>query len=120
MSTYVTDALATAWLSLLVDTPSYASLHYEPPSTDNPTASEVNGATYSRVGVTWKQIGSRTLVNEDPLQWMNLEQTSIGAVGLFTGPFTGGLLLYTTLTSPIPVPDRGSYRIGSEELVIAF
>ena len=120
MSTYVTDALAAAWLSLLVDTPAYASLHFEVPGTDNPVASEVNGASYARVPVLWSQVGSRTLVNRDPLEWLNLEQTAISALGLFTGPFTGGLLLFTTLASPVPVPSRGSYRVAAEELVVAF
>lgn len=120
MATYVTDALASTWLSLMVQTPAYVSLHFETPSTDNPAASEVNGATYARVPVSWQSIGSRTLVNAEPLQWLNLEQTSIGAVGLFTDPFAGTLLLSSSLASPVPVPDRGSYEIAAEELVIAF
>lgn len=120
MSTYVTDALATSWLSLLVETPAYASLHFEAPSTDNPSASEVNGATYARVPVVWKPVGFRTLVNQEPLEWLNLEQTSIGAVGLFTAPFGGALLLYSALSVPVPVPVRGSYRVGAEQLVVAF
>jgi hypothetical protein len=120
VTTYVTDALASAWLSLIVDTPAFASLHFEAPSTDNPMASEVNGATYARVPVVWRQVGARTLVNNQAMQWLNLEQTSIGAVGLFTDPFAGALLLYSSLASPVPVPDRGSYEIAAEELVITF
>lgn len=120
MTTYVTDALATAWLSLIVDTPTFASLHFEVPSTDNPAASEVGGATYARVPIVWRQVGARTLVNNQPMQWLNLEQTSIGAVGLFTAPFGGVLLVSSALSSPVPVPDRGSYEIAAEELVIAF
>lgn len=120
MSTYVMDALATAWLELLVETPLFASLHFETPATDNPAASEVNGATYARVPLVWKRVGNRTLVNNQALQWLNLEQTSIGAVGLFTDPFAGAMVLYSSLAVPVPVPERGSYEIGAEELVITF
>lgn len=120
MGTYVMDSLASAWLELLVDTPMYASLHFETPATDNPSASEVNGATYARVPLVWKRVGSRTLVNNQAMQWLNLEQTSIGAVGLFTDPFAGVMVLFSSLSAPVPVPDRGSYEIGAEELVIAF
>lgn len=120
MGTYVMDVLASAWLELLVETPMFASLHYEVPSTDNPVASEVNGATYARVPVVWRRVGFRTLVNNQAMQWLNLEQTSIGAVGLFTDPFAGAMVLYSGLSAPVPVSARGSYEIGAEELVISF
>ena len=120
MPTYVTNALATSWLQLFRDTPVYVSLHIERPSTDNPTASEVGGATYSRALVSWEDIGGRAIANADPLQWLNLEQTSIGALGLFTDPFHGVMLMSVTLDSPVAVPDRGSYQVAAQELVIAF
>lgn len=120
MATYIADALATSWLAFLLETPVYASLHIEQPSTDNPAASEVSGATYGRVPVTWLQVGSRTLVNDDPLQWLNLEQTSIGAVGLFSAAYGGAFLMSFTLDAPIAVPERGSYQIGAQDLTVTF
>lgn len=120
MTTFVTDVLAAAWLESLRDTQVYASLHIERPSSDNPSASEVSGATYGRVPVTWTLLGVRAIGNEDPLQWFNLEQTSIGAVGLFTDPYQGVMLLSMTLDSVVPVPERGSFEIGSGDLVVTM
>lgn len=118
MSSVINDPLARVWLDHLVGTPCFASLHYEAPSPDDPASSEVDGVTYSRAILSWTYAlnDTRSVVNLQDLSWLNLESTTIVCVGAWDAPTNGNLLLWAQLDEPIPVPDRGSYKVGAKEL----
>lgn len=121
MSSYITDSLAKTWLEVLTGKPyamMYASLHFETPDPADPAASEVSGGSYSRSIVTFDLVDPRSINNVQQLQWLNLEQVTIVAVGVWTEPTKGEMLLWTLLDEPVPVPDRGSYQVDAKDFFV--
>ena len=94
------------------------SLHFEMPEPDDPGASEVDGTSYSRALLTWDWADNsyRTLWNIQAQQWLNMEQITIVAVGVWDAPTKGELLLVAQLDAPVPIPDRGSYVLDAKTL----
>lgn len=122
MSAFMNDPLVRRWLTQLRAIPSYASLHFEVPSADDPGASEVSGGTYSRSSLTWDDVdGSRrALWNVQDLRWLNLQQVTVVAIGAWDAPTLGNCLLWTVLDEPVLVADRGSYALPAHDFVLAF
>jgi hypothetical protein len=122
MASVINDPLATQWLDLLKAKPCFASLHFEEPNPDDPGASEVDGATYSRATLTWTYApdSTRALVNLQDLVWKNIEQITLVAVGVWDAPTKGNLLLWAQLDAPVPVPDRGSFQVDALELFVSI
>lgn len=120
MSSVINDPLAEAWLESLIATQCYASLHFEVPNPDDPGASEVTGPTYARSMLAWEWAlnDRRSIVNLQDLAWTNLDQVTIVAVGVWTEPTKGDLLLWAQLDEPIPVQDRGSWMIAAKEFYV--
>ena len=120
MASSIWDPLAKAWLEYLKDIQGYASLHFEMPNPDDPSASEVDGTTYSRAMLKWDWADNsfRTLWNNADCQWLNLEQVTIVAIGVWSDPTKGELLVVAELDEPIPVPDRGSYTLDAKSLFV--
>lgn len=120
MSSVINDPLAEAWLESLIATQCYASLHFEVPNPDDPGASEVTGPTYARSILTWEWAlnDRRSIVNLQDLVWTNLDQVTIVAVGAWTEPTKGDLLLWAQLDEPIPVADRGSWLVAAKEFFV--
>ena len=118
MASVINDPLARVWLDHLVATTGFASLHYETPNPDDPSASEVDGPTYSSSTLTWTYAlnDRRSVVNRQDLSWLNLQTTTIVCVGVWDAPTKGNLLLWAQLDEPIPVPDRGSYQVQAGQL----
>lgn len=116
----INDPLAVEWLSLLEKTPCFASLHFEIPKPDDPSASEVTGGSYARSPLTWQVASGQTrfLWNIQSLQWLNLQQVTLVAVGAWTDPTKGQLLLWAMLEPPVPVNDRGSFQIAANQLFV--
>ena len=120
MASVIADALASKWMGSLADIPCFASLHYEVPSGDQPMASEIDGSTYVRAPLTWNLLTPRTAVNTQALEWLNIEDTTIVAVGVFNAPFGGQLLLVAALDDPYPISGRGSYRVDEGSLYVTI
>ena len=120
MASVINDPLAIEWLELLKAKQGYASLHFEVPNPDDPGASEVDGATYSRSTLTWTYPAGdiRSLVNLQDLIWTNINPTTIVVVGVWDSPTKGNLLLWAQLDEPYPVPDRGSYKVDAQQLFV--
>lgn len=120
MASVITDVLAKEWLDSLKAKQCFASLHFEVPNPDDPGASEVDGATYSRSILTWDYPGGdiRSLVNIQDLTWTNIEMITIVCVGVWDASTKGNLLLYAQLDEPIPVPDRGSFTVAAKSLFV--
>jgi hypothetical protein len=120
MASVINEPLATQWLDALRDKPCFASLHFEVPNPDDPGASEVDGATYSRSTLTWQYPSgdTRSLVNLQDLVWTNIESTTIVVIGVWDAPTKGNLLLWAQLDEPVPVPDRGSYTVDAQQLFV--
>lgn len=120
MASVINDPLAKAWLERLSMLSCYASLHFEVPNPDDPAASEVSGGTYSRSPLTWDfaDNSTRYLWNIQQLQWLNLDKVTLVAVGAWTDPTKGELLLWAQLDEPIAVPDRGSYQVDAKQFFV--
>lgn len=122
MSAFFNDPLVGKWLADLVAVPCFASLHFEVPSADDPGASEVTGGTYARSPLTWDLVAdsARAAWNVQGLSWLNLDKTTIVAVGVWDAPAQGRALLWMTLEEPVVVPDRGSYAVAANEMYVSF
>lgn len=122
MTAFINDFLVDKWLTDLKAIPCFASLHFEIPSADDPGASEVPGGTYTRTPLTWDEVDNspRGVWNVQDLQWLNLEKTTIVAVGVWDAPTKGNCLLWTVLDEPVIVADRGSYLVAAHGLYVVF
>ena len=120
MASTIYDPLAVPWLEHLIGIKCFASLHYEIPDPADPAASEITGPTYARSPLTWDwaKDTARTVWNTQDLSWVNLDAVTIVGVGAWSDPTKGELLVFAQLDEPIPVPDRGSYRLGANELFV--
>ena len=119
MASMILDPLASRFAQILLDTPSFASLHYIAPSADDPSASEVTGPTYARAPLSWDAAaGARLLVNVQQLRWLNLDQVTIVGIGAWDQPTGGDLLLFAQLDTPVVVDDRGSYSLDAGALFV--
>lgn len=122
MSAFINDPLVVKWLADMKAIPSFASLHFDIPTADDPGASEVAGGTYSRSPLTWDTVedSERGVWNVQDLSWLNLEKTTIVAVGAWDAPTKGNCLLWTVLEEPVIVSDRGSYVVAAHSLYVVF
>jgi|JI8StandDraft_1071087.scaffolds.fasta_scaffold00464_37 hypothetical protein len=119
MASVIFDTLANAWTQILLDTPCYASIHFEFPTPDDPAASEVDGLSYARSPFIWDTAASqRALVNNDSLEWLNLDATTIIGVGTWDAPTGGNLLLFHQFDEPVSVADLGSYGLDARQLFV--
>jgi len=118
--TRVADVQTTLWLNSFVEGPLYAALHYEPPALDDPTASEMPGATYQRRAVSWDSATPRMVTNAAPLRWYNLSAGQVAAWSLFDDPVRGRMRIEHVLDVPWPIDARGAFEIGVGDLYVRF
>lgn len=115
----VTDHLAQMMMGVLLSADCYVSLHTDDPIPDDPTASEVSGASYYRAPVIWVPQG-RGLASSDVLSWGVLDTTSIAALGVFDAETGGNLLLSAVMQTPLGVYSRGRYELPAGGLYLTL
>ena len=117
------DYLVGLWLQAVTSRAGYASLHDSVPLMDNPTATEVAGASYSRPVITWEASGPRAITNANELYWPNVDATSIAAVGVFTGATSGSFMMlhiYSSVQGLEIVGTRKTFTVPAGELWLQF
>ena len=116
----ILDVLAAEWLSVLANKSIYVSLHYAVPPLNDPTATEITGATYHRQSTTFSSTegNARISSNDTVLRWSGLDSTTITHVGVFDGPYTSTLLFYVSLSTLFSVRSNGTFEIAAEDLYL--
>jgi hypothetical protein len=121
MFSTVSDWQVSEWLDMVVNSPSYASLHYDAVVPFDPTSTELSGGTYQRQVLSWRRSGAKVLTNSAPLRWRGLDTpTSILAVGVFTSPVNRRLRFSGLLPDPAQLRSVTSFVLDRGELSIVI
>lgn len=111
---WVSDWQVAEWISTLGE--SWASLHYSEPLQGSPTSSELAGASYTRVLVSFTQSGPRVMSTASPLTWYGLSESTITHVGLFATSTGSALRCVIPLDSAVTVAEGDAYTIPGGDL----
>jgi hypothetical protein len=119
---YISNYLVGVWMEQLGAAPTYVSLHFSDPGVvqDNPSSTEVLGASYARAPVVWSISGARTMVSTNAQQWRGLAETVVTHLGLWNDPYGGQLLAVIPRVSPLYVLANGSFRLESGDLYLSW
>lgn len=112
--------LLNKFYDIIVTQPAWAALLTDIPSGDNPSSSEIGGASYTRALVTWDHLDNQSAANATPMAWLNLPSATIRSVGLFTTSVGMNLIAWCPLQTPFDVKNGGGFTIAAHDLLIGF
>ena len=94
----------------------YASLHTGPPGEDG--LNEVTGGGYGRQEVEFGEPTDGAMTSVDVVEFELLPSVTVTHIGLWNRQTDGGLRWSSALDVPIPIRDRGTFRITAGDLQI--
>lgn len=93
---YVSDSIATTWLTTLRNNARWASVHFETPNWIDPNASEAFNDGYIRQPVFWTTESARGIRSSNLLVFPALNPMTVAAIGLWNNYAGGTMAAYCT------------------------
>ena len=110
--------LIDTWMASLRVTKPYAAMHASAPSPDDPTATEVSGAWYSRKAFLWDTLDDTASANAAVVKWSGMPSITIAGIAVYTTSTGSSLMLWCPYATPVYVAAGGNLTIAAHDLYV--